>query len=198
MNATADQLTLVPTGPGSPRPIPKANLTYQWGQFFPDGQRLLVWANETGRAARLYVQGLDDPKPRPVTPEGFGFSSGGGTILSPDGRTAVVRGPDGRIYLSDSSGEGEPKLLTGARPDEVSWGWTADGKSVYIGRIAMPARVEICDVATGERHLWKEIVPPDPAGVLAVGPIYIAPDGKSYVYSYRRQLDDLFLVSGLE
>jgi len=62
----------------------------------------------------------------------------------------------------------------------------------------MPARVEICDVETGARRLWKEIVPPDPAGVLAVGPIVITPDGKSYVYSYRRALDDLFLVTGLK
>ena len=62
----------------------------------------------------------------------------------------------------------------------------------------MPARVEICDVETGARRLWKEIVPPDPAGVLAVGPIVITPDGKSCVYSYRRALDDLFLVTGLK
>jgi hypothetical protein len=62
----------------------------------------------------------------------------------------------------------------------------------------MPARVEICDIATGARRPWREIVPPDPAGVLAVGPILIAPDGNSYVYSYRRVLDDLFLVTGLK
>ncbi len=62
----------------------------------------------------------------------------------------------------------------------------------------MPARVEICDVVTGVRRLWKEIVPPDPAGVLQVAPILITPDGSSYVYSYRRVLDDLFLVTGLK
>jgi hypothetical protein len=61
----------------------------------------------------------------------------------------------------------------------------------------MPARVDICDVATGARTLWKEITPPDPAGVLAIGPVLITPDGGSYVYSYRRVLDDLFLVTGL-
>jgi predicted Ser/Thr protein kinase len=198
VNATADQLTLIPTGAGSPKALPKGNLTYQWGQFFPDGKRILVWANEPGRAARLWAQGLDESRARPVTPEGFGFSAGGGKALSADGRTILTRGPDGRIYLSPAGGEGRPKPLPGAGPDEVTWGWTSDGKSVYIGRIAMPARVDICDVATGERRLWKEIVPPDPAGVLTIGPIYVAPDGKSYVYSYRRQLDELFLVTGLE
>ena len=62
----------------------------------------------------------------------------------------------------------------------------------------MPARVDLCDVATGARRPWKVIVPPDPAGVLAISPILITPDGKSYAYSYRRLLDDLFLVTGLK
>jgi hypothetical protein len=59
----------------------------------------------------------------------------------------------------------------------------------------MPARVEIFDIATGKRTLWKELVPPDPAGILAIGPILITPDGKSYVYSYRRTLEDLYLAT---
>jgi hypothetical protein len=33
--------------------------------------------------------------------------------------------------------------------------------------------------------------------VLAIGPVLLSEDGESYVYSYRRQLDDLFLVEGL-
>jgi hypothetical protein len=53
------------------------------------------------------------------------------------------------------------------------------------------------DMTTGERSLWKELVPPDPAGVLTMGPILMTPDGKSYVYSYRRTLDELFLLEGL-
>ena len=63
---------------------------------------------------------------------------------------------------------------------------------------AMPVRIELCDVATVARRLWKEIVPPDPAGVLTIGPIFVAADGKSYIYSYRRQLDELYLVRGVE
>jgi hypothetical protein len=80
----------------------------------------------------------------------------------------------------------------------MAWGWTPDGRSLYVGPVAMPARVDLCDVATGTRRLWKEIIPPDPAGVLAIGPIHISQDGKSYVYSYRRALDELFLVTGLK
>jgi hypothetical protein len=197
-NAAADQLTLVPTGAGAARALPKSNLLYQWGEFFPDGKRVLFWANEPGRASRLWVQGLEESQPRPITPEGFGLSFGGGKALSPDGRTVLVRGSDGRVYLCPGDGGAPPKPLPAAQPEEVAWGWTADGKAVYLGKMAMPARIEICDVSTGERRLWKELIPPDPAGVLTIGPIYITPDGKSYVYSYRRQLDELFLVTGLK
>jgi hypothetical protein len=44
---------------------------------------------------------------------------------------------------------------------------------------------------------WKEIRPPDPSGVQQVGPIQIGPDETSYVYSYRRALDELYLAKGL-
>ena len=52
-------------------------------------------------------------------------------------------------------------------------------------------------MTTGRRTLWKELNPPDPSGVQQVGPIMIAPDEKSYVYSYRRTLDELYLATGL-
>jgi len=198
VNPDADELTLIPTAAGTPRKLAKSNLTIQWAQFLPDGKRILVWANEPGRAGRLYLQGLDDPRARPITPEGFGLAIGGGKAIRPDGRAIALRSSDGKIYLAAMDGQTPMTPLPGAQPGEAVWGWTADARSVYVGRPSMPARVELCDVATGARRLWKEIVPPDPAGVLTIGPIYIAADGKSYIYSYRRQLDELFLVTGLE
>jgi hypothetical protein len=57
-NSDASQLTLPPTGAGSPRPLPRAGLTYQWGTFLPGGNRLLVTATEPGHGNRLYVQDL--------------------------------------------------------------------------------------------------------------------------------------------
>jgi len=54
------------------------------------------------------------------------------------------------------------------------------------------------DVATGKRERWKELRPSDSAGVVAVGGIRVAPDGRSYVYTYPRLLSDLYLVEGLK
>ncbi|HLN58224.1 MAG TPA: hypothetical protein VK416_06660, partial [Thermoanaerobaculia bacterium] len=76
--------------------------------------------------------------------------------------------------------------------------WSVDGRSLFVlspGETS--ARVSLLDIATGQLTLWKELRPPDPAGVLSVGPIVMTPDGKSYVYSYRRSLKDLYLVKGL-
>jgi hypothetical protein len=50
----------------------------------------------------------------------------------------------------------------------------------------------------GQRTLWKQLMPPDPAGVEYVGPILPTPDGKAYVYGYRRMLSDLYVVDGLK
>ena len=63
--------------------------------------------------------------------------------------------------------------------------------------VALPARIELLDVATGERRPWKELKPPDPTGVLTIGPVVMTADGSAYVYSYRRLLDDLYLAEGL-
>ena len=192
-NADASQLALLPTGAGSPQALPKSGFVYQWAAFTPDGKRILFTASESGRAARVYVQDLAGGNPRAITPEGYTTLQ---RTISPDGRLVAATGPDRKIHLCPTGG-GEPRPLPGARADELPFGWSADGRSLYLGRIAIPARVEMCDVATGKRTPWKEIVPPDPAGALAIGPILVTPDGKSYLYSYRRLLDDLFLVKGL-
>jgi hypothetical protein len=49
-------------------------------------------------------------------------------------------------------------------------------------------------VASGQRKLWKEIVPADPAGTYGIDALAVNPDGKAYVYDLRRTLSDLYLV----
>ncbi|HWZ84912.1 MAG TPA: hypothetical protein VN032_01845, partial [Thermoanaerobaculia bacterium] len=61
----------------------------------------------------------------------------------------------------------------------------------------LPGRLDILDVSTGERRPWKEIVPPDPAGVVQVEPFVVSEDGSTFVYSYRRLLGELELMTGV-
>lgn len=65
-------------------------------------------------------------------------------------------------------------------------------------RSAVPVKVFEVELASGKRKLWKELNPPDPAGINFIRTPHISADGKSYAYNYNRILSDLFLVDGLK
>ncbi|HTO75401.1 MAG TPA: protein kinase [Thermoanaerobaculia bacterium] len=192
----ATQLVLLPTGPGEPKVLAQSNVATQAAAIFPDGRRILVTGNEPGRGVRLYVQDIPNGKPRAITPEGVGMAR---TVnpISPDGKLAAAYGPDGRLALYPTE-PGEPRPLPGLDPEDIVLRWSADGRSLFVFRqSAPPGRIELLDLATGKRTPWKEFRPPDPAGILQVGPAVVSPDEKSYVYSYKRLLDELYVVTNL-
>jgi len=53
------------------------------------------------------------------------------------------------------------------------------------------------DLATGKRQIVNAISVGDPAGVTAITNMRITRDGKSYAYSYARDLSGLYLVEGV-
>ncbi len=188
------QITLLPTGAGEPRLLVKSNVNCQSATWFPDGRRILISGNEPGSGSRLFVQGVPDGSPRAITPEGVSFLF---HAVSPDGKSAVATGADRQIAIYPTE-PGEPRPVPGMELGDIPLRWAADGASIFVCRAsALPLRVEKVDVKTGRRTLWKEMRPPDPSGVEQVGPMVIAPDEKSYVYSYRRALDELYLATGL-
>ena len=188
------ELVLLPTGPGEPRMLAKSNLNIQAATFFPDGARVLISGNEPGRGSRLFVQDIQGGQPRAISPEGVGNPF---PTVSPDGKSVVATGPDGRVAVYPTE-PGEPRPVPGLEPDDTPLSWSRDGNAIFVYRPSGPLlRVELVDVRTGRRTLWKEIRPPDPSGVDQVGPILIAPDESSYVYSYRRALDELYLATGM-
>ncbi len=192
---SSDHLILLPTGAAEPRSLPKTNLRYQWGDWFPDGKRVLIVANETGHGTRLYVQDVPDGKPRAISPEGV---SGQFRGVSPDGKRVAVNGPDSRITIYPAE-PGPATVVPGTDPNDQALRWSADGRFLYVWHpTAPPGRIDLVEVATGKRTPWKELKPPDPAGVLQVGPAVISADGKAFVYSYRRVLYELFLATGLK
>jgi hypothetical protein len=52
------------------------------------------------------------------------------------------------------------------------------------------------DIATGKYDLWKKLSPVDLSGVSAFWRAVISRDEKSYAYSFRRDLSELFVVDG--
>jgi dipeptidyl aminopeptidase/acylaminoacyl peptidase len=192
----ANDLVLLPTGAGEPRTLPRSAIVYQSVNFFPDGRRVLASGHEPGKGTRLYLIDVPDGRPRAITAEGVSVYVW--RPISPDGRLAVALAADATPMLYPTEG-GDPRPLPGVAAGELPIRWSADGKSIYVARgVAVPTSIDLVDVATGARRPWKTITPPDPAGVLQIGPLQITADGKSYVYSYRRQLDELLVVTGLK
>jgi len=193
--STKPSLELLPIGAGEARTIATAGLAPEGAVWFPDGKRILVTAREPGRGSRLYVLDAAGGAPRPISPEGY---RAGLRSVSPDSRVAFVTGPDQRWYLYPLGG-GEPQPLASTASDDSVMGWTPDGKAVYVGkRGRYPLSIFRMDVATGRREVWKELTPPDPAGISNVAPPAIAADGKTYAYSYNRILSDLFLADDVK
>ncbi len=187
------QLFLLPTKAGEPKLLTNDAINHHFlVRWFPDGKRILFSGNEPGHGVRLYVQDLAGGKPQPITPEGVRSGS-----LSPDGKLVAAIGHDQRGYLYPVEG-GEPRPIPGFAAADTPIIWSADGRSLYIYRYGeFPAQIYRLEMETGQKKLWKQLMPSDPAGVNIVIPI-LAPDGKSYVYSYRRILSDLYLVEGLK
>jgi hypothetical protein len=193
--AGSDTLLLLPTGAGELRKLPLGGLRCQWAKFFPDGRRILFAGSEPGRGIRLFTMELAGGKPQAITPEGV-------TIInqdpfSPDGNSIAARGPD-RRYAIYPVEPGEPRSIPGLTADDFVTRWSGDGRSLYVyDFVKRPGTVELVDVQTGKRTIWRDFHAPDPAGVHGIQPFLISPDGRSYVYSYRRLLDELYAVTGL-
>ena len=193
-NTPPAPLMLLPTGAGESRPLFQDSINHLSTRWLPDGKHVVFSGNEPGHGFRFYVEGLDENKPRPISPEGVNPA----VILSPKGESVASTGPDGRVYLYPTAG-GDPVAVRGAEPGEVPTGWSGDGKLLYVYRFGeIPARVFQVNVATGERKSWKQLVPADSAGIDTIRGIELAVDGKSYVYGYIRTLSDLYLVEDLK
>jgi len=188
------KLRILPTGPGQPRDIP-GDINHVWARWFPDGKRILMSANEPEKGVRFYIYNLDSGQVQTISQEGV---NGNALVISPDSQWVAGIGPDHRGYLYPVNG-GQPKVIAGLNPGEQPIVWSEDGQYLYIYQPGeLPARVDRLDLRTGQRTLWKELIPTDPAGVENIGPILMTPDAKTCVFGYHRMLADLYLVEGLK
>jgi Tol biopolymer transport system component len=192
------RLVLLPTGAGEAKHLEQGPIhEYRAGYWFPDGRRLLLCAAESGRPPRLYLQEVGGGPPVALTPEGTDTAEVFANPISPDGARIFALSPQRRVTLYPVAG-GEPREVAGLEPGEAPIRWSADGRALFVYRSpALPARVYLLDLASGQRRFWKEIVPADPFGAHRLIRVLPTPDGRAYVYSYRRTLSDLYLVEGV-
>jgi Tol biopolymer transport system component len=183
------QLTLLPTRAGEVRNVSRPGFNYDSADWLPEGKRLLVSGNEPGKPSRSYLQDADGGPLTPVTPERMNGS------LSPDGKSVLVRRKDTlTLYPLDS---GQPREIKSPFPGDVRF-WAQDARYVFSGlRPEVPLKVYRFDLETGAMQPWRELVPTDRTGVYNLGQLRLTPDTRWYVYSYVRDLSDLYIVEGL-
>jgi Tol biopolymer transport system component/predicted Ser/Thr protein kinase len=189
------RLKLLPTGAGQARELANENINHSWAHWFPDGKRLLFSGNEPGQGVRLYIYDLATDKSQPISQPGV---NGTAFVISPDSKWVAGIGPDHKGYLYPVAG-GDPTPIKGLNPGEQPITFSSDGQSLYIYQPGeLPARVDRLELRTGQRTMWRQLMPSDPAGVENIGPILMTPDAKTCVFGYHRMLADLYLVEGLK
>ena len=182
------QLAIVSTAHGPSRTLQAENFTYAGARWFPDGARLLVWGNHPERLRRHFVQDAAGGPIRAITPEGAAPEA----AISPDGEYVAAHSGPG-IFLFPTDG-GEPQPARGNTAGAVPAAWSGDARSLYVRRGFL---VELLDLKTGKSEIWKDLTPPDAGGVDGIESLSIAPDGRAYVYSFRRSESELYLAEGL-
>jgi hypothetical protein len=188
---------MIPTGPGDARSLPKGIIAEYTGAFWlPDGKSILILGNERGRPGRIFRQRVLDGLPEPVTPED---TVGQRNASSPDGAVyaATCPGSHDRFCLYDLSG-GDYAPVPGLREGQTPVYWSDQPRQLFVRerRQGVPARFFRLVETRLQRPLF-ELAPPDRAGVSDIWAAVFTPDGRSYFYSYTRELADLFVVEGL-
>jgi len=94
---------------------------------------------------------------------------------------------------------GDAALVRGLEPDERPIQWSHDGRLLYVRRMGeLPANVHRVNIATGERELWKTLMPADPTGVTNIGSIVLTRNGLYYGYSCTRVVSsELYVAEGI-
>ena len=87
---------------------------------------------------------------------------------------------------------------SGPEPADAPIRFSPDGRFLYVLARGDGPRAAIFRLgSTGEREPWKEVAAADTIGLLGIPRVFLSADGQSYVYTYVRMLDELYLVDGL-
>ena len=190
-----EQWMLLPTGAGSPRVLPRGNVTKLFEGDWLDARRIVFSGWVGKRPLRVYLQDVEGGAPKPLTPEGVSIPQN--AAVTPDGKFVLAVSEKGWfLYPADG---GAPRPVPGLGFGEGPVGWSASGETVYVHREqdGPTTEIEAFEIASGRRRPWKTLALPDPSGVVKIFPIIVAPDEKSYCYSYDRLVSTLHLVEGL-
>jgi Tol biopolymer transport system component len=192
------RLLILPIGPGETRTLPNTEgLTISAGSFLPDGKHVVFLGAPRNEALRAYVQNVDDGKLRAFTEPGVTPTRFWDLPVSPDGSRVAMVGEDGRAAIYPIAG-GTPVEIPTIVRGEFPITWTADGRALLVaGPSNVPHRVFRIDLSTAQRTLWKELHPPQVAGI-RLSQVSVTPDGRSFLHMYSRLLSNLYVADGIK
>ena len=186
------KLLLLPTGAGEAKVLPVGGIRPETGEWFPEGKRILFTGSEVNQPVRTYAIDVAGGKPKAVTAAGVRASR-----VSPDGRFAVVIA-SGKVYLHPLDGGADTELGE-AEPRVSVIRWSGDGRAVFLQRKDPGNRgvtILRIDVRTHRKEVWRELRTQEAKDLF--GSIRLSSDGKSYAFSFQRDLATLYIVRGVK
>ena len=183
-----DHILVIPVKSGNEVSVPASGQVAAW---LADSRRLLLWSPED-RGGRPAIVAIDAS-----TPEVVQEIPCERLPILVDSGNAIACVSDGAITVRAISG-GATRRITPTRPLGSLIGASADGRSIFsLAPDALPASVLAIDMASGRVSVAREPKVPDATGVWRVGPMLLTPDRRVLAYSLGRQLDELYLYTGL-
>jgi len=129
-----------------------------------------------------------------VTPPGVrGFFR----AFTADGKYVLGRDEQQRWALYPIEGGSPipiPKWTAGDQPITH----TTDNHSFFVRNGDLPANIYRFDFVNGTRQFVRQLRPADATGMERIADVLMTPDGKYYVYGATREVNNLFVVTGLK
>jgi Tol biopolymer transport system component len=191
-NRESSQIVLLPTGAGEETILHTGRIQPETAEWFSDGKHVLFTGNEAGQPPRSYNYDLANGQIKPVTPASVRASA-----VSPDDQTAIVI-RDGQASLL-SLADGHETLLGAVGPDTSVIRWSGDGAHIFLQRTDASHRsasILRMDARSGHIETWRDLKLPDRAAFY-YGSARLSSDGKSYAFTFQRDLSTLYLVNGI-
>jgi Tol biopolymer transport system component len=196
LRASEHEIGIVPVKAGATRTISVGDLVLEGHpRILSDGTTLLFGAAGSDGKDRLYVTDTSAAKPRVISGP---IENLGWTVTSPDEKEVAVSDPVNGLQIFRLDGA-PPRKVDGLDRDDGAFAWSADGRSLYVAKDGdVPLRVELFDLASGEKTLWKTLTPPDLVGVYWTGNPAVSRDGRYWAYQVSRNTaDELWQIKGL-